>query len=85
MSSCRLAACKFFKTIFINRFNINLYNLVAGIGWVVPGLIAHWFGKQGVFKTISVLFITAVIVRLLVIIIFNGELIPVRFFIGEIA
>ena len=47
------------------------------VGWVVPGLIAHWFGKQGVFKTISVLFITAVIVRLLVIIIFNGELIPV--------
>ena len=47
------------------------------VGWVVPGLIAHWFGKQGVFKTISVLFITAVIVRLLVIIIFNGELIAV--------
>ena len=47
------------------------------VGWVVPGLIAHWFGKQGIFKTLCVLFIAAVIVRLLVIIIFNGELITV--------
>jgi poly-gamma-glutamate biosynthesis protein PgsC/CapC len=53
----------------------NLVQLQA-VGWVVPGLIAHWFGKQGVFKTLSVLFITAVLVRLIVIIIFNGELFP---------
>ena len=53
----------------------NMVQLEA-VGWVVPGLIAHWFGKQGIFKTISVLFITAVLVRLIVIIIFNGELFP---------
>ena len=53
----------------------NIVQLEA-VGWVVPGLIAHWFGKQGVFKTISVLFITSVIVRLIVILIFNGELFP---------
>lgn len=53
----------------------SLVQLTA-VGWVVPGLIAHWFGKQGVFKTLSVLFITAVLVRLIVIIIFNGELFP---------
>ena len=53
----------------------NMMQLEA-VGWVVPGLIAHWFGKQGVFKTLSVLFITSVLVRLLVIIIFNGELFP---------
>jgi poly-gamma-glutamate biosynthesis protein PgsC/CapC len=47
------------------------------VGWVVPGLIAHWFGKQGIFKTLSVLLITSVLVRLIVIIIFNGDLIPV--------
>ncbi len=46
------------------------------VGWVIPGLIAHWFGKQGIFKTVSVLFITAVLVRLLVIILYNGELLP---------
>ena len=53
----------------------NMIQLQA-VGWVVPGLIAHWFGKQGVFKTLSVLFITAVLVRLIVILIFNGALFP---------
>ncbi len=46
------------------------------VGWVIPGLIAHWFGKQGVFKTLAVLLITAVLVRLLVILIFSGALLP---------
>ena len=46
------------------------------VGWAIPGLIAHWFGKQGVFKTISVLFISSVLVRLLVILIFAGSLLP---------
>jgi poly-gamma-glutamate biosynthesis protein PgsC/CapC len=46
------------------------------VGWVIPGLIAHWFGKQGVFKTIAALFISSVLVRLILIIIFNGALIP---------
>lgn len=46
------------------------------VGWVVPGLIAHWFGKQGIYRTLCVLFITSVLVRLFVIILFNGELFP---------
>lgn len=53
----------------------NIIQLQA-IGWVIPGLIAHWFGKQGIYKTLCVLFITSVLVRLIVIIIFNGELLP---------
>ena len=46
------------------------------VGWVIPGLIAHWFGKQGVFKTISVLFVSSVLVRLIVILLFAGALLP---------
>jgi hypothetical protein len=46
------------------------------VGWVIPGLIAHWFGKQGIYKTLCVLLITSILVRLLVILIFNGELLP---------
>ena len=46
------------------------------VGWVIPGLIAHWFGKQGIYKTLCVLFISSVLVRLIVIILFNGELLP---------
>jgi len=46
------------------------------VGWVIPGLIAYWYGKQGVYQTISALLITSIIVRLLVILFFNGELLP---------
>jgi poly-gamma-glutamate biosynthesis protein PgsC/CapC len=53
----------------------NMLELQA-VGWVIPGLIAHWFGKQGVFKTLSVLFISSTLVRLVVILIFAGSLLP---------
>lgn len=46
------------------------------VGWVIPGLIAHWYGKQGVFKTLNVLFITSVLVRLILILFFAGALLP---------
>jgi poly-gamma-glutamate biosynthesis protein PgsC/CapC len=46
------------------------------VGWVIPGLIAHWFAKQGIFKTLSVLFITSVLVRLILILFFVGALLP---------
>ncbi len=46
------------------------------VGWVVPGLIAHWYARQGIFRTIAVLLITAVLVRLIVILLFNGDLLP---------
>ena len=46
------------------------------VGWVIPGLIAHWFVKQGIFKTISVLFVSSVLVRLILILVFAGALLP---------
>ena len=46
------------------------------IGWVIPGLIAHWAAKQGFLKTMSMLAITSVIVRLLVIACFLGHELP---------
>jgi poly-gamma-glutamate biosynthesis protein PgsC/CapC len=46
------------------------------VGWVIPGLIAHWFGKQGVFKTLTVVFVSSVLVRLTLIILFMGALLP---------
>lgn len=48
----------------------------SAVGWVVPGLIAHWAAKQGYLKTISMLAVTSVLVRLIVILLFNGQLIP---------
>lgn len=78
MVMCLLIGCllanfsRHFLLIDITSSTIQLQ----AVGWVIPGLIAHWFGKQGVFKTLSVLFITAVLVRLIVIVLFNGELFP---------
>ena len=49
---------------------------LSAIGWVIPGLIAHWAAKQGFIKTMAMLSITSVIVRLLVIICFAGNSLP---------
>ncbi len=51
----------------------------SAVGWVIPGLIAHWAAKQGFVKTISMLAITSVLVRFIVIICFNGSLLPELF------
>ncbi len=45
------------------------------IGFIIPGLIANWMERQGVIKTISIMFLTAVIVRLLLMLIMGGEVI----------
>jgi len=45
------------------------------IGFIIPGLIANAMEKQGIIKTLSVMTIAAVIVRLLLVIIFSGKLI----------
>jgi len=44
------------------------------IGYIIPGLIANSMEKQGIIKTLTVMFIAAVIVRLILTIIFNGKL-----------
>jgi poly-gamma-glutamate biosynthesis protein PgsC/CapC len=45
------------------------------IGFIIPGLIANWFERQGVIKTLTVMFLTAVIVRLALMLIMGGEVI----------
>ena len=63
---------RYFLSIDISGNTLELQ----AVGWVIPGLIAHWFGKQGVFKTISVLFVSSVLVRLILILFFAGALLP---------
>jgi gamma-polyglutamate biosynthesis protein CapC len=78
MVLCLLIGCLFaifsrqFLSIEIGSSTIELQ----AVGWVIPGLIAHWFGKQGIFKTVSVIFVTSVMVRLFVILLFMGTLLP---------
>lgn len=43
------------------------------IGYIIPGLIANWMERQGIVRTLSVMLLAAVLVRLVLIIIFGGE------------
>lgn len=54
--------------------NVTIYMLqMQSIGYIVPGLIANWFERQGFMKTLSTMTVAAVVVRLLLMVIFKGE------------
>ena len=59
------------RTIYVDTESIKS---VAVIGNIIPGLIANWMDRQGVVRTVSVVLLTAVIVKLLVIILFGGTM-----------
>jgi poly-gamma-glutamate biosynthesis protein PgsC/CapC len=48
---------------------------VRTIGYVIPGLIANWMDRQGIVQTLCVMVTTAVIVRLLLMLLHGGNLI----------
>ncbi len=77
MVLCLLVGCLLAlisRNFFVFDVSENTFRLEA-LGWVVPGLIAHWMDKQGIIRTISMLIITSVIVRFSVILLYNGSLI----------
>ncbi len=45
------------------------------VGFVIPGLIANWMERQGVIQTVCVMTTTAVLVRLLLMLLNGGNLI----------
>lgn len=47
------------------------------IGYIIPGLIANWMERQGVYKTIATLLMGGAAVRLLTILVMGGKLINV--------
>ena len=47
---------------------------IAVIGNIIPGLIANWMDRQGIIRTLSVIILTAVMVKLAVIILFGGAI-----------
>ena len=59
------------RTMYIDSENIKS---LAVIGNIIPGLIANWMDRQGVIRTLSVVLLTAVIVKLLVMILFSGAI-----------
>jgi gamma-polyglutamate biosynthesis protein CapC len=64
---------------YISRQVISLEILSAdvrleAIGFIIPGLIANWFERQGVVKTVATMLIAASLVRILVILFTGGEI-----------
>jgi len=55
--------------------NLSTDYSVNVIGFIIPGLIANAMEKQGVIKTLSIMVVAAVVVRILLVLIFNGEII----------
>lgn len=54
--------------------NITIVDLkMQSIGYIIPGLIANWFERQGFWKTVTTMMIAAVLVRLILIVISGGE------------
>jgi len=45
------------------------------IGYIIPGLIANWMDRQGVYKTITTVLIGGAVVRIMVIIVTGGRII----------
>ena len=45
------------------------------VGFVIPGLIANWMERQGVVQTLCVMVTTAVLVRLMLMLLAGGNLI----------
>ncbi len=61
--------------------SLGLFSYIPGdqavrvIGYIIPGLIANSMERQGIIQTISVMGVAAVIVRLILILVFGGQLI----------
>lgn len=64
------------KNVFILSFPAYTVELKS-IGYIIPGLIANWMERQGALKTLCVMITTAVLVRLLLMLI-SGEVLPVE-------
>jgi poly-gamma-glutamate biosynthesis protein PgsC/CapC len=60
------------EMIFYQMFSMDIR--LQAIGFIVPGLIANWFERQGVIKTIAAMLIAASFVRLLVILLTGGRI-----------
>ncbi len=61
------------QLFFHNLFDIDIR--FQAIGFIIPGLIANWMERQGLFRTIAGVIIAASAVRLLLMVITGGEII----------
>jgi poly-gamma-glutamate biosynthesis protein PgsC/CapC len=63
---------KLFPPIELGRALLDL----SAIGYVIPGLIAYWIERQGVYRTFTTMIVAAVLVRLILAALSGGKVIP---------
>jgi poly-gamma-glutamate biosynthesis protein PgsC/CapC len=63
---------KISPVLAIDSLSLNIET----VGFVIPGLIAYWIARQGIIPTLSAMIIVSSLVRLVIIIIHNGVVIP---------
>lgn len=63
---------KISPALTFNALNFNIET----VGFVIPGLIAYWIARQGIFQTVAAMIIVSSLVRLILIIIHNGAVLP---------
>ncbi|KPL13914.1 hypothetical protein AMJ74_04400 [candidate division WOR_3 bacterium SM1_77] len=56
----------------LNAFSLNIQT----VGFVIPGLIGYWIARQGIIPTLSAMIIVSSLVRLIIIIVHNGVVLP---------
>jgi len=60
------------RLVVVAEVTVFTYQMQS-IGYIIPGLIANWFERQGFWKTLSTMGVAAILVRLALMVIFNGE------------
>ena len=63
----------YFSVFISNNFLLEIYS----IGFIIPGMIANWMSRQGVLRTITIIFITSPIVQLIIIMLTQGRILNV--------
>ncbi len=58
--------------IALDSLSINIQT----VGYVIPGLIAYWIHRQGIIPTLCAMIIVSSLVRLIIIIVHNGAVLP---------
>jgi poly-gamma-glutamate biosynthesis protein PgsC/CapC len=63
------------QAYFWDLLHYHLDTHMQAVGFIIPGLIANWMERQGVWKTVLALLLVASAVRLVLMIIMGGEII----------
>ena len=75
---------KFYNSVLSKRISLEIeldenepYVEIYSIGFIIPGMIANWMSRQGVIRTVTIIFITAPIVQLIIIMLTGGQILNV--------